>query len=85
MEIVAHHRHHGVPSSDLLIQSAQAVANRMGRLHVLLKPTMDAMCVTVPWDESGPPVVRLLDLRYERAFKKAFESMAHIERMAASE
>lgn len=81
MEILAHHRRRRIPASDLLIQSAQAVAKRMGCLYVLLKPTMDAMGVSVSWNECGPNVSRILNSKFEGTFKQAFESMAQVERM----
>ena len=80
MQILRHHRYHDIPASALLIQSAQAVASRMGRLCFLLKPTMDMMGATVPWDEHGPSVTRVLDLKSERVFDKALETMAQMER-----
>ena len=82
MKMQTHHRDH---PSALLRQSAQALAGRMGRLYVLLKPTMDAMGVTVPWDERGPPVVALLDLECERGFLAVFGRLMEVERRAASE
>ena len=79
MEMLAHHRRHRIPASALLIQSAQAVACRMGCLYVLLKPMMDFEGVTVPWDERGPSVVTILDLKCERIFGEALEKMAQLE------
>ncbi len=85
MEMLAHHRRHHIPASALLIQSAQAVACRMGCLYVLLKLMMDVGGVTVPWDERGPSVVRMLDLKCERIFEEALERMALLEERVTGE
>ncbi len=85
MEMLAHHRRHRIPASALLIQSAQAVACRMGCLYVLLKPMMDAGDVTVPWDERGPSVVTMLDLKCERIFEEALKRMALLEGRVTAE
>lgn len=85
MQMLAYHRRHRIPATALLLQSAQAVASRMGRLYFLLKPTMDVMGTTVPWDERGPPLITILRPEYERMFEMAFERMAQMERRATSE
>lgn len=85
MQMLAHHRRHRIPASAFLLQSAQAVASRMGRLFVLLEDTMLVMGATVPWDERGPPVVAILRPEYESMFGMAFERMAQMERRATSE
>ena len=80
MQILRHHRYHDIPASALLIQSAQAVASRMGCLYILLKPTIDMRGMTVPWGERGPSFTRVLDLKSERGFEKALDTMAQMER-----
>ena len=85
MQMLGHHRRHRIPASALLLQSAQAVAGRMGFLFVLLKDTMKIMSVTVPWDEHGPNVVVILDLKNESLFEAAFERMLQVERRVTSE
>ena len=52
----------------------------MGRLYVLLKPMMEIMGVTVPWDDRGPSVTEILDLKSESNFERALERMAQVER-----
>ena len=85
MKMQTYHRDHRIPPSALLRQSAQAVAGRMAHLFVLLKPAMDAVGATVPWDERGPPVVTVLDLECERGFRAVLDKMMEVERRAALE
>lgn len=80
MEMLAHHHRHRIPASVLLLQSAKAVASRMGDLYVLLRPTTDVMGVTALWDERGPEVVTVLDLKRRRMFEGALEKLAQVER-----
>ena len=80
VQIVKHHRHYAILESVFLVQSAQAVASRMGRLYVLLKLRMDVVGVTVPWDDRGPSVTEILDSKSERVFERALERMAQVER-----
>ena len=85
MQMLGHHRRHRIPASALLLQSAQAVAVRMGFLSVLLQDAMKIMSVTVPWDEHGPTIVMILDMKYESLFEAAFERMLQVERRVTSE
>ena len=84
LQIRAHHLRHSIPPSALLKQSAQAVADRMGRLYVLLKDYMKILRVTVPWDEHGPGVVAILEMDCEPTYEAAFGRLAQVERTVAS-
>ena len=57
----------------------------MGGLLVLLGDEMRSCRVSVPWGQSGPSAVFVLDPRLESTFEAALERMVWVERRLVSE
>ena len=85
LQILAHHRRRRIPASNLLLQSAQAVACRMGGLAMLLKGGMRRCGMPMPWGEGGPAVDLVLDPTLEWFFEETLERMLWAENGVVAE